>query len=209
MNSHEKDRLARTASEESASNIERKEKSSKEGRPTSCPEKSSKESKTAERDQNTTSDAAAYVASIEAQLHELKSQYVRALADLENTRRRAQKEKEETVKFGTAGLAKDVLLFMDNLERALGNLPQAELTPEMTQFIDGVNMIYRDANSMLERHGVFKIESKGKVFDPEFHQAVSDVAVDGVPSGTVVETLQAGYTINGRLLRAALVSVAK
>ncbi|MDR1208115.1 MAG: nucleotide exchange factor GrpE [Holosporales bacterium] len=145
----------------------------------------------------------------EAYVADLKSQYMRALAEIENTRRRAQKEKEDTIKFGATGLARDIVPFVDNLDRALKNVPSGDLGTEITPFIDGVSMIFRDVTSILEKHGIVKIETDGKHFNPEFHQAVSEVAAKGVASGTIIETLQAGYVINGRLLRAAIVSVAK
>jgi molecular chaperone GrpE len=145
----------------------------------------------------------------DAYVADLKRQYMRALAEIENTRRRAQKEKDEAIKFGAAGLARDVVLFVDNLERALKNVPTGDLSSEVAQFIDGVNMIFHDVTSILEKHGIVKIESDGKPFNPEFHQAVAEVPADGILSGTIIETLQAGYVINGRLLRAAIVSVAK
>jgi molecular chaperone GrpE len=131
------------------------------------------------------------------------------MADVENARKRAQREKEDAAKFGASLLAKDVVLFVDNLERALLHSPNAAAPEEVKSFIDGIAMTAKDVIATLERHGICKINSNGQPFDPELHQAVAEVPTENEPGGMVFDTLQTGYTINGRLLRAAMVAVTK
>lgn len=161
---------------------------------------------------------AARLAAAEEALHQSEERYLRVLAEMENLRRRVAREKEEAIKFGNTALAKDLLAFVDNLERALQCAPlmdQAEestqtVVPDIEAFVQGVRLVAKDVVGMLERHGIRKIVSTGQPFDPTLHQAVAEAsAVEGETAGTVKETLQTGYTLNGRLLRAAMVVVTK
>ena len=140
----------------------------------------------------------------------LNEKYIRAVAETENVRKRSIKEIEDAAKFGSSLLAKDVVVFVDNLERAVKCCPKIEISDEIKSFINGVGLIVDDVLKSLEKHGITKIESDNSFFNPELHQAVSNVELeDKGLSGKVVETLQTGYMLNGRLLRAALVVVAK
>jgi molecular chaperone GrpE len=145
---------------------------------------------------------------LETAISETQEKYMRALAEIENVRRRMIKEKEDAEKFGAFYLAKDLILFVDNLERALKCRPDFS-QKEVAQFVDGISLILKNVLSALEKHGVKKINSDNQPFDPELHQAVSESSIDGVSPGIVVETLQCGYTMNERLLRAAMVSVSR
>lgn len=154
----------------------------------------------------------------EEALRQSEERYLRVLADMENVRRRAIKEKEDAVKFGNAALARDLLTFVDNLERALQCAPSSDrkdvlpsdLSADVTAFVQGVQLVAKDVIDVLERHGIRKIVSTGQPFDPSVHQAVSEVpSQEGETAGSVKETLQTGYTLNGRLLRAAMVVVTK
>lgn len=151
-------------------------------------------------------------------LQQLEERHLRVLAEMENLRRRSLKEKEDAIKFGNAALAKDLLAFIDNLERALQCAPLAgpiddsgqTASSDVEAFVQGIKLVAKDVVDVLGRHGICKIVSTGQLFDPKFHQAVAEVpSKEGEPTGLVKETLQPGYTLNGRLLRAAMVVVTK
>ena len=146
----------------------------------------------------------------ESALAALQDRLLRTTAEMENVRRRAQKDKEDAVNYGNASLAKDILGFIDNLDRALQPSTQlSTLTPEHKALVDGLVLMKRDILAAFERHGIQQILSDGQPFDPTRHQAVSEVVEEGVQPGCVAQTLLPGYTIHGRLLRAAMVVVAK
>jgi len=156
-------------------------------------------------------DAAAQLQQLQAEKAELQDKLLRALADVQNTRRRAQQDVERERKFGIERFAKDVLSVADNLGRALAALPGDTdvLDPALRNVILGVQATDRELQSVLERHGVKRVESLGTPFNPEFHQAMMEVADPTVPSGTVVQEHVPGYLIAGRLLRPAMVAVSK
>ena len=156
-------------------------------------------------------DAAAQAQQLQAEKAELQDKLLRALADAQNTRRRAQQDVERERKFGIERFAKDVLSVADNLGRALAALPDDTdvLDPALRNVILGVQATDRELQSVLERHGVKRLESLGTPFNPEFHQAMMEVDDPTVPSGTVVQEHAPGYVIAGRLLRPAMVVVSK
>ena len=139
---------------------------------------------------------------------ELQDKHLRAIAESQNIRRRAQQDVEKERKFGIERFARDVLSVADNLGRALSALP-ADVDPAVKNVIVGVQATERELQSILERHGVTRIEAVGKPFDANFHQARMEVEDPAVPTGTVVQELIPGYTLAGRLLRAAMVGVSK
>lgn len=139
----------------------------------------------------------------------LKDQLLRALADAENTRRRARKEVEDEKKYAVTGFAKDMLAVADNFRRALEAAPQDIADPAVKNLITGVEATERQLLASLERFGIKKLDPMGQVFDPNFHQVMTEIPDPSQPSGTVVQVLQPGYVIHGRLLREALVAVAK
>ena len=126
-------------------------------------------------------------------------------------RRRAQQDVEKERKFGNERFARDVLSVADNFGRALSALPADldSLDPALRNVIVGIQATDRELQSVLERHGVTRVESLGKPFNAEFHQAMMEIENPDVPSGTVVQELIPGYLIAGRLLRAAMVAVSK
>jgi molecular chaperone GrpE len=148
---------------------------------------------------------------LQAEKAEVQDKLLRALAETQNVRRRAQQDVERERKFGIERFAKDVLSVADNLGRALSALPRdAEaIDPAVGNVILGVQATERELQSVLERHGVTRIESLGKPFNAEFHQAMMEVEDPTVPAGTVVQEMAPGYLIAGRLLRAAMVAVSK
>tara|TARA_Y100000768_G_scaffold351092_1_gene301745 strand:+ start:39 stop:698 length:660 start_codon:yes stop_codon:yes gene_type:complete len=148
--------------------------------------------------------------SLEKEVEALKEEKIRLLAEMENLRKRFEREKVETIKFGSINLARDILSPGDNLERALDALPEDENHPEsIKNLIDGLKMVLKEYKSTLEKHGVKKIETLNQKFDHNFHQAMMEVENNDVDEGTVVQEVQSGYTMHDRLLRAAMVGVSK
>ncbi|MBE2889576.1 nucleotide exchange factor GrpE [Geobacter anodireducens] len=131
--------------------------------------------------------------------------FVRERADLENYRRRTQKEKEELLKYGNESLLQDILPVVDSMERALGHADSESLSA----VIEGIRMTHGMLVGTLKKFGVVAVEAdRGTVFDPAYHQAMCQVEVAELPPNTVVEVFQRGYLLNERLLRPAMVSVA-
>lgn len=151
------------------------------------------------------------IAELETEVANLKDQLLRALAEGENQRRRAQREREEAVKYAATGLARDLLTVPDNLRRALDSVPAgAADSHEMLKMLQtGVELVERELLAAFEKHGIRKISPQGERFDPNFHQAMFEVPGTDHPTGTVVQVMQAGYALGDRLLRPALVGVAK
>src|SRR3954454_5034780 len=150
------------------------------------------------------------LAAVEAELAETKDRLLRALAETENVRRRMQRERDDAQKFAAGAFAKDLLSPVDNLRRALDAMPEAELSdPRAKNLRDGVAATERELLAAFERHGLKRIDPKGEPFDHNFHQAVFEAERPDVPTGTIVEVLQPGYVQHDRLLRPAMVGVAK
>ena len=147
---------------------------------------------------------------LETELAESKDRLLRALAETENTRRRAQREREDALKYAITGFAKDLLSAADNLRRALDSLPESEARDERTRsLLAGVAATERELLSVFERHGIRRIDPRAEAFDHNFHQAIFEVERADQPAGTIVEVLQPGYVLHERLLRPAMVGVAK
>ena len=151
------------------------------------------------------------VEGLQAENAELNDKYLRAVAEQHNIKRRSQQDVEKERKFGVERFARDVLSVADNLGRALSALPAdlAVLDPAVRNVIVGVQATERELQSVLERHGVTRIEALGKPFNAEFHQAMMEIADSSVPAGTVVQEMIPGYLLAGRLLRAAMVGISK
>ncbi len=154
--------------------------------------------------------AEARLAKLEAELAEYKDRLLRALAETENTRRRAQREREDALKYAITGFAKDLLPAADNLRRALDSLPESEARDERTRsLLAGVAATERELLSVFERHGIRRIDPRAELFDHNFHQAIFEAERADQPAGTIVEVLQPGYVLHERLLRPAMVGVAR
>jgi molecular chaperone GrpE len=152
----------------------------------------------------------ARIAALETEIADQKDRLLRALAETENVRRRAQREREDASKYAVAGFAKDLLSVADNLRRALESLPASEARDERTRsLLEGVAATERELLGVFERHGVKRIDPKGERFDHNFHQAIFEAERLGEPGGTIIEVLQPGYVLHDRLLRPAMVGVAK
>ena len=161
-------------------------------------------------------DAAAFqpdpLAALEAEKADLKDKLLRALADIENMRRRSEREVADARSYGIANFARDMLTVADNFQRAIDSLPaeaREAAEPAWKALIEGIELTERDMLKALERHGVKRLEPQGQKFDPNMHQAMFEVPDASVPSGTVVQVVQTGYSIGDRVLRPALVGVAK
>jgi molecular chaperone GrpE len=143
---------------------------------------------------------------------DLKDRLLRALAEMENLRRRTEKQVADERVYGIASFARDMLAVADNMRRALEAVtPELRATADtgVKALIEGVDLTERELLKVLEKHGVMKLEPLGAKFDPNLHQAMYEVPDPSVPPGTVVQVMQAGYTIGERVLRPALVAVAK
>ncbi len=146
-----------------------------------------------------------------AEVDKLKDQLLRTLAELENYRKRAEREREETAKYATTGFARELLTVADNLRRALESVPEDHEHPEklLKSLMEGIEITEKELLFAFKKHGIEKIEPLGKPFDHHLHQAMFEVDDPDQPAGTVVHVLQPGYQLSGRLLRPALVGVAK
>ena len=156
-------------------------------------------------------DAAAAEADPAAEIADLKDKLLRTLADMENLRRRAQKDREDALKYSAANFARDMLSVGDNLRRAIESIPE-EGDPDgaaLVAFIEGVALTEKDLLSALERHGIKKIEPMGEKFDPQFHEAMFEIPTPDADNGTVMQVIETGYVIHDRLLRPAKVGIAK
>jgi molecular chaperone GrpE len=150
------------------------------------------------------------IAALEKELAEEHDRLLRSLAETENTRRRAQRERIDAEKYSIGRFAEGLLSVADNLRRALDSLPEAEAKDDRTRsLLAGVAATERELLAAFERHGLKRIDPKGERFDHNFHQAVFEIENPSVPAGTVVEVLQPGYVLQDRLLRPAMVGVAK
>ena len=151
------------------------------------------------------------VEALEEQVSELKDQLLRSVAELDNYRKRAEREKEQLRKFGIANFAKDLLSAADNLRRAVESGPSdlEGADASVKNLIVGVEMTEKELLNALEKNGVRKIDPAGEKFDYNFHQAMFEVETDKEEPGVVMQVLQPGYAIEDRVLRAAMVGVSK
>ena len=151
------------------------------------------------------------VEALEEQVSELKDQLLRSVAELDNYRKRAEREKEQLRKFGIANFAKDLLSAADNLRRAVESGPSdlEGADESVKNLIVGVEMTEKELLNALEKNGVRKIDPTGEKFDYNFHQAMFEVETDKEEPGIVMQVLQPGYAIEDRVLRAAMVGVSK
>jgi molecular chaperone GrpE len=152
------------------------------------------------------------IQALNAENVDLKDKLLRALAETENVRRRSEREREDTRQYAVTRFARDMLGIADNFARALSHLPQAvrdAADPQVKAVIDGVEATDRQLMSTLANHGVQQIDTSDGKFDPNLHQAIAEVPGEGKPPGSIVNVVQAGYTIAGRLLRPAMVTIAR
>jgi molecular chaperone GrpE len=152
------------------------------------------------------------VALLEAERTDLREKLLRTLADMENLRRRTEREAADARLYAVTNFARDTLTVADNVRRALDSIPPDAREAAEGPFkalIEGIELTERDLLKTLDRHGIKRLDPQGQRFDPHLHQAMFEVPNPDVPSGTVVQVVQAGFVIGERVLRPALVGVAK
>ena len=150
--------------------------------------------------------------SLEEKLKETEEKLLRSLAEIENQRRRFEKEIKDAFEFGSFNFAKESLAILDNLKRArdaIKNDEKLKNNKDLDKFLENINIIEKDLVTIFEKNRIKKIEVKEKKFDPNFHQAMSEIEDDSKNQGTILHEIQAGYMLGERLLRPALVSVSK
>jgi len=154
----------------------------------------------------------AVLEALKAEVETLKDQRLRALAEVENIRRRAEKEKTEASQYAVTKFARDMVGIADNFARALAACPPAlrdAADPQVKAVLDGVEATDRQLISTLERYGVKSVDTSDGKFDPNLHQAIAEVPGNGKPPGSIVDVVQSGFMIGERLLRPAMVTVAR
>ena len=155
-------------------------------------------------------DAADAVAELERELEEVRQTVLYAQAETQNVRRRLEQEKVAAAQYASTAFARDMLSVKDNLERALAAIPDAMREDEATKsLVAGLEATGREIDNVFQRHGITRVEAMGQKLDPHLHQAMIEVPSDEAEPGTIVQEMQAGYTIKERLLRPALVGVAR
>ena len=150
--------------------------------------------------------------SIEEKLKETEEKLLRSLAEIENQRRRFEKEIRDAFEFGSFNFAKENLAILDNLQRAKNAIRNDDIlktNKDLDKFLENITIIEKDLTSIFEKNNIKKIDSIGKKFDPNLHQAMTEIIDDNSEPGTVVQEIQAGYKLGERLLRPVLVAVAK
>ena len=150
--------------------------------------------------------------SIEEKLKDTEDKLLRSLAELENQRRRFDKEIKDAFEFGSFNFARESLAILDNLQRAkdaIRNDKDLKINKDLEKFIENITIIEKDITTIFEKNKIKKIETKGKKFDPNLHQAMTEIEDEKSDEGTVVQVIQSGYMMGERLLRPALVGVAK
>jgi molecular chaperone GrpE len=148
-------------------------------------------------------------AALKTEVAELKDRLLRVQAEMDNVRKRLEREKAEQAKFAITKFARDVLGVGDNVQRAIEAVPKASLEhdPVLKSFFEGVTMIERELLAVFGRHGIKRLDPKGEPFDPNYHQAVVEVPDEEVPAGCVAQVFQSGYQLEERVLRPAMVAV--
>ena len=150
--------------------------------------------------------------SIEQKLKETEEKLLRSLAEIENQRRRFEKEIKDAFEFGSFNFAKESLAILDNLNRAKNAIKNDEVlksNKDLDKFLENISIIEKDLISIFEKNKIVKIQSKGKKFDPNLHQAMAEIEDEKSEVGTIIQEIQSGYMLGERLLRPALVGVAK
>jgi len=156
-------------------------------------------------------DPFAVIEKLNAENGELKDRLLRALAEMENLRRRTEREVADARAYGVANLARDMLTVADNLARTLEAVPTEarEADPALQTLVEGVELTERDLHAALGRHGVTRLDPLGEKFDPNFHQAMFEMPHETLPAGAVAQVVQSGWKIGERVLRPALVGISK
>ena len=185
---------------------------SSEAGETQMPEAETPDIKTPDTEKDAQAEEAEAAPSLEDRLADTNDQLLRALAELENTRRRADRDRAEALKYGAASFARDMLGVADNLQRALNavaELDQETLPDAAKSLLEGVAATERDLIASMGRHKVSPVSPMGEKFDPNMHEAMFEAPGTGQPAGTIIEVIETGYMMDERLLRPAKVGIAK
>ena len=172
----------------------------------------SENEQTAKASENAQDEKAVKEPTLEEKLKISDDKLLRSLAEIENQRRRFEKEIRDAFEFGSFNFAKESLAILDNLQRAkeaIKNDEKLKKNVDLDRFLENITIIEKDLLSIFEKNRIKKIESKDKIFDPNIHQAMSEIENEKVEAGTVLQEIQAGYMLGERLLRPSLVSVSK
>ena len=184
--------------------IENKDENLEEGNSTKNDEPQNESDSTEEENEESEEER------LQEEVRTLKEDKIRVLAEMENLRKRFDREKMDSIKYGSVNFARDILSPGDNLERALSAINQEEDHPQsIKNLIEGLKMVQKELSSALEKNGVSKIISMNEKFDPNLHQAMMEVERDDLDEGIVVQEIQTGYMMHDRLLRPAMVGVSK
>ena len=147
---------------------------------------------------------------LKEEIKTLKEEKIRVLAEMENLRKRFEREKIDSIKYGSVNFARDILSPGDNLERALSAINEEEEHPQsIKNLIEGLLMVKKELSTALEKNGIEKIDTLNKKFDPNLHQAMMEIENNDLDEGVVVQEIQTGYMMHDRLLRPAMVGVSK
>ena len=147
---------------------------------------------------------------LKEEIENLKEEKLRLLAEMENLRKRYERDKIDSIKYGSINLARDILSPSDNLSRAIEAIPSEEkMSESINNLIDGLKMVQKEFMTILERHGVVRIEAINNRFDHNYHQAMLEVEKDNCEEGIIVQEIQSGFTMYDRLLRPSMVGVSK
>ena len=147
---------------------------------------------------------------LKEEIKTLKEEKIRVLAEMENLRKRFEREKIDSIKYGSVNFARDILSPGDNLERALSAINEEEEHPQsIKNLIEGLLMVKKELSTALEKNGIEKIDTLNKKFDPNLHQAMMEIENSDLDEGVVVQEIQTGYMMHDRLLRPAMVGVSK
>ena len=175
-------------------------------------ENNKKKSEDHKEEQKNTPNEKTEELTLEQKLKDTEDKLLRSLAELENQRRRFEKEIKDAFEFGSFNFAKESLAILDNLERAKNAIKNDDIlksNKDLDKFLENISIIEKDLISIFEKNKIVKILSKGKKFDPNLHQAMAEVEDDNSEVGTIVQEIQPGYMLGDRLLRPSLVGVAK
>lgn len=151
------------------------------------------------------------IAALQQELLDNRDRTMRALAEAENTRKRAMKDRDDAGKYAIAKFARSLLDFSDNFERALAAIPEdiKSVDPRVTNVVEGIEAMQRELNDVFDKNGIQKIEPLDEPFDANFHEVMFEAPVPGKPAGIIIQVIEPGYILNDRLLRAAKVGIAK
>lgn len=175
------------------------------------PQDANSDSEVSKANSKALKEAHAKIEALQAELDLTKDRALRALADADNTRKRAIRERDDSIKYSVSGFAKDLLDVADNFRRAIDSVPEdlREGNEQIRNLLAGLEAVEKNMQNAFEKHGIKKLEPKDEIFDPNYHEVMFEAPVPGKPSGMIIQLIEPGYILHDRLLRPARVGVAK